>query len=130
MSYAFDTLMGLHGSAATSVHLHGMMPNMNINFEVLEGLILAQFNRLPGTDAAAGTYWVEPPMADLTARGGEGEECVVCMDGLATHTVVSSDPGHYPCGHLCLCYLCASKRLLKVCPLCRAPILAIVVTKS
>ena len=52
-----------------------------------------------------------------TETASDYSPCVVCCDVEATHILA-------PCGHRAVCTGCA--RLIKECPLCRAPVLCVV----
>jgi len=61
----------------------------------------------------AGVDHSEPKPATEPEPAKPATECVVCLEGDATHVLV-------PCGHHCLCAQCAKAQ--KQCPLCRAPV--------
>lgn len=58
-------------------------------------------------------------LASCMAVGNDGEasldECIVCMERAKTHILV-------PCGHYCVCGICAAILRGKGCPLCRTVI--------
>ena len=66
---------------------------------------------------------VQTVASHFSASGTEvtKRECVVCMDGEASHILA-------PCGHMCACGACATLLVESgaVCPLCRASVASIV----
>jgi hypothetical protein len=59
-----------------------------------------------------------PPAAPAPHPNGEETQCVVCFDAPKEYAIV-------PCGHQCVCAMCAeqlTKTRTPMCPVCRGPI--------
>jgi hypothetical protein len=56
-------------------------------------------------------------VVQLTPVGTE-PMCVVCLERRSTMAA-------YPCGHRCLCTLCAPRFIGAVCPICRRPVASV-----
>jgi len=50
-----------------------------------------------------------------TPNENQFQECIICVDNIATMALVN-------CGHMCLCYNCASRFIDHPCPICRNPV--------
>ena len=46
------------------------------------------------------------------AADHDADLCVICIDDQQTHVLI-------PCGHKCVCGVCAERRVGEPCPLCR-----------
>ncbi len=56
-------------------------------------------------------------VVQLTPVGAE-PLCVVCLERRSTMAA-------YPCGHRCLCTVCAPQFIGAVCPICRRPVASV-----
>ena len=75
----------------------------------------------PSTSESEGEDYAPVQPRRRVARPQEPQQrpaqCVVCVEATATFAI-------QPCGHLCICALCAGRAeiQMRVCPLCRTPV--------
>jgi hypothetical protein len=66
----------------------------------------------PSSTSRAAALAKVAPAGELSPLDEDDDSCVVCMDGARIMIAV-------PCGHRCLCQVCAESLRFKRCPACR-----------